>query len=264
MRSALARRPLVLPWALALAFVALIGFAGSRNVYWQGDFWVELYQPMFAAMHGDWGRFYALLPGYSGFAVIVGAPAAVITGGLGGMETMAYRLVAAPGLIAMAALGVAISGPATRRRQPLLAAVPRAGGRRRAAFETVRAGHAEDLLATAAAVGAVLAARSGRTGWASFMIVAAVVAKQSMVVAILLVAMAAPRNGVRVAAIGLIATAVLVLVQTQLGGAVHGTITNTGQLFHPHQIFWPFGVLRRPSSSPPGTARGWVRAGSRR
>jgi hypothetical protein len=27
---------------------------------------------------------------------------------------------------------------------------------------------------------------------------------------------------------------------------VHGTITNTGLLFHPHQIFWPFGVPATP------------------
>jgi hypothetical protein len=244
--KALARRPYTLPWALALAFVTVVGYAGTRNVYWQGDFYLELYPSYFALMHGDWTRFYDLLPGYSGFAVIVGAPVALLTGALGGMETMACRITAVPGLLAMAGLAVAISGPvraAGNKHWPLFLVLGAGGA---LAFETMRAGHPEDLLATAAVVGAVLAARSGRTGWASFMIVAAVVAKQSMVVAVLLAAMAAPRGGARIAVFGLIGSAALVLAQTQLGGTIHGTITNTGQLFHPHQVWWPFGVPATP------------------
>jgi Glycosyltransferase family 87 len=157
-----------------------------------------------------------------------------------------FRLTAAPGLLALAALGVAVAGPvraAGNKAWPvfLLAA---AGGV--LAYRTLLDGHPEDLLATACAVGAVLAARGGRTGWASVLIVVAVVAKQWAVLAILPAAMAAPRGGWRIAAAGAVGTVVLLALQTQAGGPNHAAITSTGLLFHPHQVFWPFGVPATP------------------
>jgi hypothetical protein len=244
--GALLRSPAGLPWALALAVAAITLYAGSRDVFWTGDFYLEVYPAYEALMEGDAGLFIDRLPGYSGFVTVVGAPAALLTGALGGMETMVFRLTAVPGLLALAAVGVAIAGPvraAGNRAWPLFV-VFGAGGA--LAFETLRAGHPEDLLATGAAIGSILAARAGRTGWAAFLIVGAIVSKQSLVVALLPAAMAAPRGGLRIAAIGLLSTAALVGIQTQLGGAVHGAITNTGLLFHPHQVFWPFGVPATP------------------
>lgn len=245
MRSFL-RRPHALPWALALVFGTTLLFAGSRDVFWTGDFYLEVYPAYGALIGGDVGGFFDELPGYSGFVAVVGAPAALLTGALGGVETMVYRLTAVPGLLALAAVGVALAGPiraAGNRVWPVFLAVGAGGA---LAFETLRAGHPEDLLATGAAIGAVLAARGSRVGWASVLIVAAVVAKQWAVLAILPAALAAPRGGLRIAASGVIGTVVLLAVQTQLGGAVHGTITNTGLLFHPHQLFWPFGVPATP------------------
>lgn len=239
---ALLNRPVVSSWTLALGLAAVVLFAGSRDVFWTGDFYLEAYPAYEALMAGDGELFLDLLPGYSGFVTVVGSPAALLTGALGGAETMVFRLTAVPGLIALAAVGVAISGPvrtAGNRAWPLFLALGAGGA---LAFETLRAGHPEDLLATGAAIGAVLVARTGRTGWASFLIVAAVVSKQSMVVAVLPAAMAAPRGGLRIAAAGLIGTAALVALQTQAGSAAHGAITSTGLLFHPHQLFWPFGV----------------------
>lgn len=243
---ALSRRPSAGPWALALGFAVVVLLTGSRDVYWNGDFYPEAYPAYEALMRGDAGRFLELLPGYSGFVTLVGAPAALLTSALGGAETMVFRLTAAPGMVALSAVAVAIAGPvraAGNRAWPLFLLLAAGGA---LTLQTLRAGHPEDLLATAAAVGAVLSARAGRTGWAAFLIVGAVVAKQSMVVAILPAAMAAPRGGLRIAAAGVIGTALLVGLQTQAGGAVHGTITNTGLLFHPHQLFWPFGVPATP------------------
>jgi Glycosyltransferase family 87 len=245
MRSLLAR-PLALPWALALAFATVLLFAGSQDVFWTGDFYLEVYPAYERLMGGDVGGFFEVLPGYSGFTVLVGAPAALLTGALGGIETMVFRLTAAPGLLALAALGVAVAGPVRaggNRAWPvfLLAA---AGGA--LAYETLRYGHPEDLLATGCAVGAVLAARSGRIGWASVLVVLAVVAKQWAVLAILPAALAAPRRGWWIAAVGAIATVVLVGLQTQLGNGNHEAITSTGLLFHPHQVFWPFGIPATP------------------
>ena len=235
-----------LPWTLALAFAAVVLFTGSRDVFWTGDFYLETYPAYEALMAGDPGLFFERLPGYSGFVVLVGAPAALLTGALGGIEKMVYRLTAVPGLLALAAVGVAVAGPlraAGKRGWPVFL-VFGAGGA--LASMTLRYGHPEDLLATGAAVGAVLAARGGRTALASALVVLAVVAKQWAVLAILPAAMAAPRGGLRIAAAGVVGTVVLLGLQTEAGGPVHGTITNTGTLFHPHQLFWPFGIPPTP------------------
>jgi hypothetical protein len=241
-----------LPAALALAFAAVMLLAGSRDVFWSGDFYLEVYPAYEALMGGDLGLFLERLPGYSGFVVVVGAPAALLTDLLGGAETMVFRLTAAPGLLALGALGVAVAGPvraAGERNWPVFL-VFAAGGA--LTLQTLRFGHPEDLLATGAAVGAVLAARRGRVNWASALIVAAVVAKQWAVLAILPAALAAPRGGVRIAAAGVLGTLLLLFLQTEHGGAVHGTITHTGTLFHPHQIFWPLGIPATPEFTAAG------------
>ena len=246
MRSLLGR-PLALPWAMALAFALVVGAAGSTDVFWMGDFYLEAYPAYQAVMAGDWSAFLDKLPGYSGFTVMVGTPSALLTGAAGGMETMAYRLSAAPGLLALAALGVAIAGPvraAGNRAWPVFLIVGCGGA---LTLSTLRYGHPEDLLATACAIGAVLCARSGHVGRASLLIVLAVVAKQWAVLAILPAAMAAPRGGWRIVVSGAIGTAVLLGLQLQPSSSgVHAAITNTGQLFHPHQIWWPFGVPATP------------------
>jgi hypothetical protein len=246
MRSRLGR-PVVLPWAIALAFVTLIGFATSRDVFWTGDFYLEAYPAYEALMAGDVGLFFDRLPGYSGFTVTVGGPAALLTGAFGGAETMAYRLSAVPGLFALAALGVAIAGPARAagNRAWALFLVCGAGGA--IAYQTLLYGHPEDLLATACAVGAILAARAGMTWRAAVLLVLAVVAKQWAVLAILPAAMAAPRHGLRIAAAGTIGAAVLLGLQlSPAASGVHASITETGSLFHPHQLFWPFGIPATP------------------
>lgn len=241
MRSWVGHRNL-LPWTLAIAFAGVMLLAGSRDVFWKGDFYLEAYPAYDALMAGDIGLFLDRLPGYSGFTVVVGAPATLLTGTFGGIETMVYRLTSVPGLLAMAALSVAIAGPlraAGNRAWPLFLLLGAGGA---LTFQALDFGHPEDLLATGAAVGAVLVARGGRLNWASVLIVVAVVAKQWAVLAILPAAMAAPRGGLRIAIAGVVGTVVLLGLQTQLGGEVHTAITHTGSLFHPHQVFWPFGT----------------------
>jgi hypothetical protein len=246
MRSLLGR-PLAMPWALALAFVTVAGLAASRDVFWTGDFYLEAYPAYEALMGGDPGRFIDLLPGYSGFTVTVGGPAALLTGALGGAETMAYRFSAVPGLLALAALGVAVAAPlraAGNRAWPIFLLCAAGGA---LAYQTLLYGHPEDLLAGACAVGAVLAARAGMTWRAAALLVVAIVAKQWAVLAILPAAMAAPRHGVRIAATGVVATAGLLGLQlSPSASGSHGAITSTGLLFHPHQLFWPFGIPATP------------------
>ena len=243
---AFAKHPSARPWALALVFAAAVLFAGSRDVYWTGDFYLEVYPSYEALMAGNVDRFFDRLPTYSGFVAVVGAPMALLTGALGGAETMVFRLTALPGLVALAALGVALTVPlraSGNRAWPLFLALGAGGA---LTLETLRYGHPEDLLATACAVGSVLAARRGRVTFASILIVAAIVAKQWAVLAILPAALAAPRGGLRIGVAGVVGAAALVLVQTQFAGIAHSGLTSTGQLFHPHQIWWPFGVPATP------------------
>jgi hypothetical protein len=211
---ALLGRSLAVPAGLALAFAAVALLVGSRDVFWSGDFYLEVYPAYDALMGGDLGLFLQRLPGYSGFVVVVGGPAALLTGLCGGAETMVFRLTAVPGLLALAAVGVAVAGPvraAGNRRWPVFL-VFAAGGA--LALECLRYGHPEDLLATGAAVGAVLAARDGRISLASVLIVGAVVAKQWAVLAIVPAALAAPRGGLRIDAAGVTGTILLLFLQT--------------------------------------------------
>jgi hypothetical protein len=113
-------------------------------------------------------------------------------------------------------------------------------------YVTIEYGHPEDLLATGLALAAVLAARDSRVAWASVLLVGAVVAKQWAVLAILPAAMAAPRGGVRILIAGGAGAVALLGLQMLLGSAAHGTITSTGLLFHPHQIWWPLGIPATP------------------
>ena len=92
----------------------------------------------------------------------------------------------------------------------------------------------------------MLAARGGRIGWASVMIVGAVVAKQWAVIAIVPAAMAAPRGGWKIAFAGRPAPRSCSRCRPAGAGPCTATITNTGTLFHPHQLFWPFGIQATP------------------
>jgi hypothetical protein len=242
------RRPDALPWALALGFAALIGFAGSRDVFWTGDFYLEVYPAYQALMAGHAGTFFSHLPGYSGFSALVGGPSALLTGLLGGHETMVFRFTAVPGLLALAWLGVVVSTPLRAAGRPWwpVYTVLAAGGV--IAYSSVQYGHPEDLLATALAVGGVLAARRERPTLAGLMLAGAVLAKQWAVLAILPAAFAAPRGALRVALIGGAGAVLGVLIQGLLAPSVGHTaaIATTGALFHPHQIFWPLGVPATP------------------
>jgi hypothetical protein len=56
MRS-LPGRPQALPVALALAFATVLLLAGSQDVFWTGDFYLEVYPAYERLMDGDAGGF---------------------------------------------------------------------------------------------------------------------------------------------------------------------------------------------------------------
>jgi hypothetical protein len=78
------------------------------------------------------------------------------------------------------------------------------------------------------------------------LLVVAVLAKQWAVLAILPTAFAAPRGALRIIAAGVTATLVALALPTFLTRTGGAPVTSTGLLFHPHQIWWPFGVPATP------------------
>jgi hypothetical protein len=239
--SARHRRSLLL-WGGALAFAAVVLLAGSRDVYWNGDFVLEAFPAYKLLMAGDVHGYLQALPGYSGFALAIGGPAALLTGLLGGEETMAFRLCALPGLIALAWLAVTLAQHARDNRSkgwPLVLILTAAGP---LVLRALLAGHPEDILASAGAVGAVLLARNNRPTASALVLVAAVASKQWAILAVGPALLAAPSGHRRLALVA--GTGILAVIAGQMlfQPLARGNLTSTGDQFHPQQIWWPFGI----------------------
>jgi hypothetical protein len=246
------RRDLLL-WLGALACAAAVLIAGSQAVAWS-DFDAEAWAAYKLLIAGDVHGYLQHLPGYSGFALIVGGPASLIGGG----ETAVFRLTALPGLAALAFLAVTLARQA-RNGWLLLVLIP-AGP---LVLRALQAGHPEELLATAAAVGAVLTARSGRPTAAGLLLVGAVAAKQWAVLAIAPALLATPKHPMRLALLAGAGTLAVIGAQMLFHPLSHATLTSTGDQFHPHQIWWPLGVDAPAAFTAAGhgvkTAPEWLR-----
>jgi hypothetical protein len=226
------RRPLLL-WLGALGCALALLIAGSQDVGWS-DFDAEAWPAYRLLMAGDVHGFLQHLPGYSGFVLLVGGPIAALAHG---SETTIFRLTAIPGLVAMAFLAVTL---ARQARKPALVLALVAGAP--LALRALQAGHPEELLATAAAVGAVLLARENRPTAAALLLVGAVAAKQWAVLAIGPAILAAPKHQLRLALIAGAGTVAVIGVQMLYHPLSGATLTSTGDQFHPHQIWWPLGI----------------------
>jgi hypothetical protein len=260
--SAVRSRRLLL-WSAALACSVLVLLAGSRDVFWSGDFVVEAWPAYKLLVAGDFHGYLHLLPGYSGFALTVGAPASLLTGLLGGSETMAFRLSAIPALAAMAWLAVTLAQHARDSRVkgwPLVLVLTAAGP---LVLRALIDGHPEEVLASAAAIGAVLAARNGRPTAAALLLIAAVVAKQWAILAFAPAILAAPRGQRRIMLVAGLGILAVVAGQMLLHPSSRAALTTTGDLFHPQQIWWPLGVDAPQSFTAAGhgvrTSPDWLR-----
>jgi glycosyl transferase family 87 len=111
------------------------------------------------------------------------------------------------------------------------------------AYQALMYGHPEDLIAAAGSVLAVLAARDGRATLAGLLLAAAVATKQWAVLAVLPAMLAAPRGALRIGLIaGAGAATVLLPLMLASPEMSHSPLVSSGSLFHPHAIWWPFGV----------------------
>jgi len=236
--------------AVAVLAAALVLFSGSRDPYWSGDFLDEAW-PAYVALEAD--GLHGLLartPAYSGFVTLVGAPATLLVDALAGVDhlgrgmTAVFRLTALPGLVMLAVVGVLLGGESRRRgARPLewgLVVALAAGSP--IAYQALLYGHPEDLLAAAGSVLAVLAASHGRPLLAGTLLAAAIATKQWAVLAVLPTMLAAPRGAWRVAAIAATGAALVLVPLALAAPASHAPLITSGALFHPHQVWWPFGV----------------------
>jgi hypothetical protein len=118
------------------------------------------------------------------------------------------------------------------------------------AFQALHFGHPEDVLAAPLCVLGVLAARRERPVVAGVVLALAIACKQWAVLAVLPAMLAAPgaRAALSIGAIagaGAAAVLVPIMLLTPTGHAGSALVTS-GALFHPHQVWWPFGVPATP------------------
>ena len=241
-----------LPFALGCAVVLLV--LGSRHVFW-ADYFLEAWPAYFGLRTGGLHEFLRLIPAYTSFVTLIGAPTAL----LGASMEWTFRLQALPGLFALAGLAVALHAP--RERQHALLAIGLVAASP-VAYLALDAGHPEDVLAAATATAGVLAAVRSRATLAAVLLTIAVLAKQTAVLALLPAALALPRPKLRVLAVPVLAALASygALMLLRPGAAATGLAA--GAYFHPWQIWWPLGVPSDPAWAAAGhgdiTSPAWL------
>jgi len=214
----------------ALGCAAILLALGSRHVFW-GDYLNEAWSAYFGLRTDGWSTFTRLMPAYSSFTTLIGAPTAL----LGLSMEWTFRLQAIPGVLVLAGLATALHTDERKLSILLVAASP-------VAYLALDAGHPEDVLAAAAATAGVLAAVRERATLAAILLTVAVLSKQTAVLALLPAALALPRPKLRVlAAPVLAALAVYGALQLLRPGGAHTGLA-AGSYFHPWQVWWPLGV----------------------
>lgn len=221
-----------------LAWLGLVGFEFT-DYDWEasGAFW--------ALRTGDLEAFLSLVPAYGG-SFVLRAPFAWLTALWGGGELAVYRAVSLPGLLACALVAVVVVGRMRSLGRSRLdrAVVLVALVASPLALRALEFGHAEELLGGALCVAAVLTAHS-RPLLAGVLVGLAVANKPWALVAVPVVVAVVPApRAVRTA---LVSGAVVLLVLAPLlvfgGGFVGNTVTaaDTGEIFHPWQMWWFLG-----------------------
>jgi hypothetical protein len=158
-----------------------------------------------ALVHGDLDRFAGTQPTMGPLSLLLRAPLAALSSA----QLTDYRLGALPCLLAAAVLAIVLAEAARRRGASLLGAglVVVLVVANPMVFEALHDGHPEEILCAAMAVGAVLAAASGRAGWAGIMLGLALATKQWALLAVPAVLLAAPAGRVRIGALAAAACA---------------------------------------------------------
>jgi hypothetical protein len=237
-------RRLLLPAFVALAGAAACGWTQLVGYTWS-DYEVANEGPFRALVHGDLGTFFHQAP-IEGPSLLLRAPFAFGAWAWGASDMAIYRMVAVPGLLAGAVLGVVLWS-LRDRLQPngrwglavvlLAAANP-------LTLKALELGHPEEMLGAALCVGAVLAAVWKRPYLAAALLGLALANKAWAVLAIGPVLLALDRHHWRVLLIACAIPALVVAPFLLAGAGARGAVLSAGgtdAVFQPWQIWWPLG-----------------------
>ncbi len=237
----------MLPWLVAAASSAILVWLAMRTPAFT-DYETEAEASVRALRNGDLAAFLREMPAYGG-SLVLRAPFAVLANLWGGGGTAAYRLLAVPGLIAAAILGMTLHRGLVRH--------PPARWPRTAAWaalllcvanpvtaQALELGHAEELLGGALCAGAALAAVRSRPGWAGLLLGLALANKTWAVAAVIPVLLALDRGQLRAMVVAA-GTAGAVLAPLALLGpdatGAGSALGSTGTIFQPWQVWWFLG-----------------------
>ncbi len=245
---------------LAAACAAPICWLGLGRFQWN-DYAREALPAVDALVHGHLSGFFALAPAYGG-ALLERAPFALVPGLWDGGEFAVYRMLAAPCLLAVTALGLWLA--ARMRRDglghyarvlalALCAANP-------LALTALESGHPEELLGGALCVAAVLLAARARPAWAGLALGLAVVNKEWALLALGPVLLALPsRRILCVSVAGGVGATLLAPFALSAPGAfgsgVRLAASPSGAIFLPSQLWW---FLGKSAHDGYRVAPGWV------
>jgi Glycosyltransferase family 87 len=158
-----------------------------------------------ALVGGDLDHFAGTQPTMGPLSLLLRAPLAAISAD----QLTDYRLGAVPCLLAAAALAIVLAEAALRRGATMLVAGVTVVlvVANPMVLEALHDGHPEEVLVAAMAVGAVLAAASGRASWAGVLLGLALATKQWALLAVPAVLLAAPAGRLRIGALAAAACA---------------------------------------------------------
>ena len=238
-------RRLLLPAFVALAGAAACGWTQLVGYTWS-DYELANEGPFRALVHGDLSAFFQSAP-IEGPSLLLRAPFAFGAWIWGASDMAIYRMVAVPGLLAGAVLGVVLWSLRDRLHPKAgwgLAIVLLAAANP-LMLKALEMGHPEEMTGAALCVGAVLAALWKRPYLAAVLLGLALANKAWAVLAIGPVLLALDRHHWRVLAISFVIPAAVVAPFMLAGEGARQAVFSAGgtdAVFQPWQIFWPLGA----------------------
>lgn len=231
-------------WAAGLVGAATMCWLTLQGFAWN-DYDAEASGAFRLLTAGDVAGFLSQVPAYGG-SLVLRAPFAGAVAALGGGEVAVYRAVSIPCVLAVVVLGVALVRRMDQRGRTVgvRALVLGLTVCNPITLRALEIGHPEELLCSALAIGAVLAALDGRTVLASVLLGLAIATKQWAVLAIGPVLLALPDR--RILALTIAGTTTLAVLAPLLLAGSHMTLvvgaSQTGNvIFVPWQALWFLG-----------------------
>ncbi len=230
-------------WAIIAVGGVVLAWLGLQDFAFT-DYDVEVSAAYRSLIEGDFSAFLQQVPAYGG-SMVLRLPFSAAAAALGGGEIAVYRAVSIPGLVCIGVLAIALARCMTERGSShgmrllvvaLCAVNP-------ITLQALQIGHPEELMCTAFAIGALLAASRDRPLLAAVLLGLAIGTKAWAVLAIGPVLLALPGRRIFVLTIAGAITGLVMLPLLLAGSAdqiVHGA-RQTGILFNPWQIWWPLG-----------------------